>query len=128
LRGLLPLKLVLRNLSKHVYVRIDDFERALGEKTGKELESDFALNALILVNTSWSDDPSCTIRCPHEIVPGPWAGDRFDVTSITELKSEGELWKDVTEEQVEKFAEIIEEDDGKSIVLRLIFDLPPSLA
>ncbi|KAF8329009.1 hypothetical protein F5887DRAFT_130946 [Amanita rubescens] len=112
-RGKLPREpnFVLRNLSMHVYVRINDFERILGEKISNEgLDPDleFTLNILILVNTSWSDDPSCSINCSSEIVPGPWAGNRFDVTPIAELESEGELWKDVTEEQVERIFEIVE--------------------
>ena len=112
LRPLEPMAndLVLRNLSLHVYVRINDFESTVAEKIDDEgLDSDlkFTLNTLILINTSWSDDPSCSIRCSFEIVPGPWAGDRFDVTSITELESEGDLWKDVTDEQVERVSEIV---------------------
>ena len=113
LRSLEPMAndLVLRNLSLHVYVRVNDFENTLAEKIDDEgLDSDlkFTLNTLILINTSWSDDPSCSIGCSFEIVPGPWAGDRFDVTSITELESEGDLWKDVTDEQVERIFEIVE--------------------
>ena len=101
--------LVLRNLSLHVYVRINDFKRILDEKIGNERldpEFEFPLNTLILVNTSWSDDPGCSIRYSGK-VPGPWAGDRFDVTSITELESEGDLWKDVTDEQVERVSKIV---------------------
>ena len=93
--------LVLRNLSLHVYVRINDFKRLLDEKMGEVLdhELDSYLHTLIVVNTSWSD---------ADIVPVPWAGDRFDVTLITELESEGDLWKDVTEDQVEGVYEIVE--------------------
>jgi len=103
---------VLRNLSMHVYIRINDFERILDEKIcnkGLTPDGEFTLALLLLINTSWSEDPSCTIRCSLELVPGPWAGNRFDVTSIMELDSEGDLWKDITEEQVEKAFTIIVE-------------------
>jgi hypothetical protein len=103
---------VLRNLSMHVYIRINDFERILDEKIrnkGLKPDWEFTLASLLLINTSWSEDPSCTIRCSLELVPGPWAGNRFDVTSIMKLDSEGDLWKDVTEEQVEKAFTIVVE-------------------
>ncbi|KAF8314657.1 hypothetical protein F5887DRAFT_1042609 [Amanita rubescens] len=103
---------VLRNLSMHVYIRINDFKRILDEKIRKKGLSpdlEFTLASLLLINTSWSEDPSCTIRCSLELVPGPWAGNRFDVTSIMELDSEGDLWKDITEEQVEKAFTIVVE-------------------
>jgi hypothetical protein len=96
--------MVLRNLSKRVYLRSDTLPF-----TGRDRVWGFG--RAILSRICWSTDPSVSMLCEGDIHRGVWAGDRFDVVelddfgaSIEELESSG--WKDVTSEVREELIAI----------------------
>ncbi|TFK61935.1 hypothetical protein BDN72DRAFT_849183 [Pluteus cervinus] len=82
---------VLRNLSKKLFVLLDEFQASdCGD-----------VEQILLSHICWSTDPSSSML--HDVTRGTWAGDRFDITLIENVLdgSEGP-WKDVTEEVIEK--------------------------
>ncbi|KIL71494.1 hypothetical protein M378DRAFT_6227 [Amanita muscaria Koide BX008] len=103
--------LILRNLSKQVYVREQDFLHYQRDK-GVKAEHVWGFDQLILINTAWSDDPSCNMADPgFDIIPGPWAGDRFDITVLESI--DRELWQDVTKQEAKKMTEIVKAETSR---------------
>ncbi|KAH9892846.1 hypothetical protein C8Q73DRAFT_699660 [Cubamyces lactineus] len=100
LDGTKPAPEVLCNVSKREFVRRDALL-----KISKFREVTLA-HALI-VQVLWSPDPSCNFRVAEEyherISRGPWAGDRFCVTTLAtmpEFAPDLGEWRDVSEEVV----------------------------
>ncbi|KAI0334945.1 hypothetical protein GY45DRAFT_966156 [Cubamyces sp. BRFM 1775] len=93
-----PAPEVLCNVSKREFVRRDALPKV---PTFREVTLAHAL----IVQVLWSPDPSCGFRVADEyderISRGPWAGDRFCVTTMAtmpELAPGMEGWRDVSEE------------------------------
>ncbi|KAK0484289.1 hypothetical protein EDD18DRAFT_706952 [Armillaria luteobubalina] len=84
--------MVLRNLTKHVYVRRDV---VVEELANEQYRGD--IGTVLLTNICWSDDSSCAMGL--DLSRGGWAGDRFDVVPLSSVE-EDEEWEDVTEDQV----------------------------
>ncbi|KAM6496108.1 hypothetical protein JOM56_008814 [Amanita muscaria] len=99
--------LILRNLSKRVYVREQDFLR-YQQDGGVLAEHIWEFDQLIIINTAWSADPSCNMDPGFDIIPGPWAGDRFDITVLESI--DPELWQDVTKQEAEKMVPIVKSE------------------
>ncbi|PIL37571.1 hypothetical protein GSI_01265 [Ganoderma sinense ZZ0214-1] len=94
---------VLCNMSKGEYVREDVL---LACETGFKWERIALVNAL-LSQICYSPDGGAAVGCEDKddeerLVRGPWAGDRFRITSAAEMPllklKGGKEWKDVTEE------------------------------
>ncbi|KAI1795039.1 hypothetical protein LXA43DRAFT_61815 [Ganoderma leucocontextum] len=89
---------VLCNMSKGEYVREDKL--VVWEMGWRRV----TLAQALLSRICYSWDPSISMRCGEEyidkLVKGPWAGDRFRITSADEMPPvKGEKkWKDVTKE------------------------------
>ena len=88
--------MVLRNLSKRVYLRSDTLPFVAHDPV-------WGFGRAVLSRICWSTDGSVSMICKGDIHRGVWAGDRFDVVelddfgaSIGEIESSG--WKDVTSE------------------------------
>ncbi|KAK0476330.1 hypothetical protein IW261DRAFT_1490736 [Armillaria novae-zelandiae] len=77
--------MVLRNLTKHVYVRRDVVVKELA-------------NEPYPGDIGNSDDSSCSMCV--DLSQGGWAGDRFDVVPLSSVEDNEEEWEDVTEDQV----------------------------
>ncbi|KAK0437358.1 hypothetical protein EV421DRAFT_1907382 [Armillaria borealis] len=93
-RGYIDLQgMVLRNLTRHVYVRQDV---AVEELKSSEYPGD--IGNILLTNICWSADSSCAMMVDLSL--GGWAGDRFDVVPLSSVKVDEEEWEDVTEDQV----------------------------
>lgn len=93
---------VLCNISKGEYVR-----RAALPDIALDLEDDVSLAHALIVQVFWSSDPSCDFDIPEEhherILRGPWAGDRFCVTTrknMPQLAPGVGRWRDVSDEVV----------------------------
>ncbi|KAK0476333.1 hypothetical protein IW261DRAFT_1490744 [Armillaria novae-zelandiae] len=85
--------MVLRNLTKHVYVRRDVVVKELANEP---YPGD--IGNILLMNICWSDDSSCSMCV--DLSQGGWAGDRFDVVPLSSVEDNEEEWEDVTEDQV----------------------------
>ncbi|PFH49923.1 hypothetical protein AMATHDRAFT_48337 [Amanita thiersii Skay4041] len=99
---------VLRNLTKRVFVRADVLAgdlNVVGPYFGP-----FGFEQLVLFNTMWSDDPSCNMHHDEELVPGPWCGDRFDITTSDVVESDARAWEDVSKEMRKKAEMVLEEN------------------
>lgn len=88
--------MVLRNLSKQVYMRSDTLPFT-------NYDSVWGFGRAILSHICWSTDSSVSMICDNDIHRGVWAGDRFDVVELDDLGAgteEIELsgWKDMTSE------------------------------
>ncbi|PBK68030.1 hypothetical protein ARMSODRAFT_292383 [Armillaria solidipes] len=93
-RGYIDLRgMVLRNLTRHVYVRQDV---AVEELKSSEYPGD--IGNILLTNICWSADSSCAMMV--DLSQGGWAGDRFDVVPLSSVEVDEEEWEDVTEDQV----------------------------
>ncbi|KAK0437361.1 hypothetical protein EV421DRAFT_1828658 [Armillaria borealis] len=93
-RGYIDLRgMVLRNMTRHVYVRQDV---AVEELKSSEYPGD--IGNILLTNICWSADSSCAMIV--DLSQGGWAGDRFDVVPLIDVEDDGEEWEDVTEDQV----------------------------
>ncbi|KAI0028495.1 hypothetical protein K488DRAFT_58459 [Vararia minispora EC-137] len=98
---------VLRNLSKRLYVRQAVLNKLWEELTLRhpQLKQEWNMapcvgNAL-LCRICWSTSDNAAMNVKEEsITQGPWAGDRFDVVHMRELKMDSEFpqWQDVSEE------------------------------
>ncbi|KAK0441247.1 uncharacterized protein EV420DRAFT_1122697 [Desarmillaria tabescens] len=84
--------MVLRNLTKHVYVQQDVVVEEL-KRSGRGGD----IGNVLLMNICWSDDPSSAM--PVDPSGGGWAGDRFDVVPLSSVENDEEDWEDVTEDQ-----------------------------
>ncbi|KAK0214419.1 hypothetical protein IW262DRAFT_1405977 [Armillaria fumosa] len=87
---------VLRNRTKHIYVRRDVVVKELARYRGDIFH-------VLLANICWSDDRSCAMNI--DITRGAWAGDRLDLKLLCTVENEEE-WEDVTEDQV-KFTRFV---------------------
>ncbi|KAK0476351.1 hypothetical protein IW261DRAFT_419701 [Armillaria novae-zelandiae] len=86
---------VLRNLTKHVYIRRDVVVKALKrDRNGQPGD----IGNIMLTNVCWSTDSDCTMML--DLTQGGWAGDRFDVVPLSLVEDDEEDWEDVTEDQV----------------------------
>lgn len=90
---------VLRNLSKHEYVR----EMAIkvdGIDHGYYPSHAVGFGEVVLSRISWSTSNSCGMAYNGDIHRGVWAGDRFDITTVDqiELADGGIEWTDISRE------------------------------
>ncbi len=85
--------MVLRNLTKHVYVRRDVVVEELKSEVNRG-----DIGNILLTNICWSDSSSCAMMV--DLSQGGWAGDRFDVVPLSSVEDDEEEWEDVTEDQV----------------------------
>ena len=96
---------ILRNLSKHEYVRADTL-RSVSPKIvsfGPFLEP-VGFGDVIMARLQWTSDPSGLF---YGGCQGPWAGDRFDIITLDKLvlEPEGEnKWKDVSSMALRAFS------------------------
>ncbi|KAJ2157296.1 hypothetical protein GGF46_004604 [Coemansia sp. RSA 552] len=81
---------ILRNHTFKEYVGLECIYEAI------ELSS----WVLIIVQTAWSDNPWTSTGCDDELLQGPWAGNRIDITSTDDVD---ETWTDATEDIIKKF-------------------------
>ena len=100
---------VLRNLSKHEYVRGNALVE-LGGSTTKSQQpfiQPVGFGELIALRTQWTDDPSGTMGP----MKGDWAGDRFDIVLLKTLERERKdgTWKDVSKDEVNMLREVMYE-------------------
>ncbi|KZO92443.1 hypothetical protein CALVIDRAFT_487445 [Calocera viscosa TUFC12733] len=105
--------LVLRNLSKKVYVRsgaVDVLNKQLFAQdaeagiANKEQGVGYCLGDALVCRICWSSDPSCAMwEPPEDLTRGPWAGDRFDVITQDEFgeKEDYDEWEDASREVCE---------------------------
>ncbi|KAG6057492.1 hypothetical protein E4U32_005100 [Claviceps aff. humidiphila group G2b] len=114
---------ILRNLTTHQYVRREPLELEPGLAHGPFVRG-IGFGSIVLSRISWSTDASVTMRDPTgRIHRAPWAGHRFDITTMTrhEKLTAGQNWTDVTEELVGEVTAIWSADLGpkwKKIVLQ----------
>ncbi|KAI0076910.1 hypothetical protein K474DRAFT_1177561 [Panus rudis PR-1116 ss-1] len=112
---------VLANLTKSEYIRADALNRLPmqpGEKKAREgpflTVRGIGLGHVLLSRVCYSDDPSVSMPVPwglsYNIIRGPWAGHRFEITTLDRLKpAEKGEWKDISVEAMEDMRQIIEE-------------------
>ncbi|KZO92457.1 hypothetical protein CALVIDRAFT_504274, partial [Calocera viscosa TUFC12733] len=103
--------LVLRNLSKKLYVRsgaVDVLnEQLFSQDTEVGIEKNrvgYCLGDALVCRICWSSDPSCSMwEVPEDLTRGPWAGDRFDVITQDEFgeKEDYDQWADASQEVCE---------------------------
>ncbi|EJD54143.1 hypothetical protein AURDEDRAFT_180472 [Auricularia subglabra TFB-10046 SS5] len=97
----------LRNLSKREYARGEVLEAA---QQGKDRDRGFGalrIGDLAVFRICWSSD-RYTNMSSVSILPGKWAGDRFDIVDFAPTKLPE--WKDVSESLVQEVAQIYTED------------------
>ena len=96
---------VLCNLSKAEYVREDRL--TVMEWQCEKWTSRLGLINGLMARICWATDPSIAMCCGEEyeerLVKGPWAGDRFCITTVEEMGrlkivAVGKEWTDVTAE------------------------------
>ena len=101
---------VLCNLSKRIYVRAE----AVAALTDSDGSTPFIsgtacmlidLGHILLSQICWSSDDTTGLSYRGDLHRGPWAGDRFEVTSMDKLDS-NIPWKDVSDEVVGTVGEI----------------------
>ncbi|KZO92453.1 hypothetical protein CALVIDRAFT_540916 [Calocera viscosa TUFC12733] len=107
-RNLRSMRLVLRNLTKKLYVRsraVDDLNGQLFEQDEEagitsDDEYGYCLGDALMSRICWSSDPSCSMwGQPEDLTRGPWAGDRFDVITVEEFdKEDKDQWQDASED------------------------------
>ncbi|KAA1477024.1 hypothetical protein DENSPDRAFT_884749 [Dentipellis sp. KUC8613] len=119
--------LVLRNLSKHEFVRYSELPLDLLPEKQYLSQADVDLSWAALARICWSTDSSTSIGYDGDMHRGVWAGDRLDIVPIEELQEgekegEGEAkgWKDVSKAVAREL----------TLILASMFDiaLPPSSA
>ncbi|KAG5975024.1 hypothetical protein E4U56_003991 [Claviceps arundinis] len=114
---------ILRNLTTRQYVRREPLELQPGLAHGPFVRG-IGFGCVVLSRISWSSDSSVSMRDPTgRIHRAPWAGHRFDITTMTrhEKLTAGQNWTDVTDELVEEVTAIWSADLGpkwKQIVLQ----------
>ncbi|KAJ2860795.1 hypothetical protein GGI22_002622 [Coemansia erecta] len=96
---------VLRNLTTKEYVLASEMKK-VQKQTGYYIK----FGNLLLCQISWSTDDSVSMECSYDIHQGPWAGHRFDITSIDNVD---ESWKDVSSEVLEKVVTVYRDDGAK---------------
>ena len=108
---------ILRNLSKHEYVReeaikVASMERMSNNRSSKEI----GLGQVVLSRICWSTDNSCAMSYyKKDIHRGVWAGDRFDITTINQVVvgDSGKQWTDVSDKVAKEMTEIWVGEYGK---------------
>lgn len=92
---------VLRNLSKHVFVREDTYDNIVGNFTT------YRLGEALVVHISWSTNRSVALGFKNSgtMHHGGWAGDRFDVVRLDKSHPCDEIiqWPDWKGEDVMKW-------------------------
>lgn len=112
---------VLCNLSKGVFISFDaiqelnnSFRQQLGYWHGF---GNITIDAALLAMITWSTEVPQLRHCSEDIrkrlTSGPWAGDRFELTTLERVRKDI-AWRDVTAEVVEWVDELFEAycDDG----------------
>ena len=109
---------ILCNLTKRVYVTA----RAITERTGIQPRGPFFnapinLTEILMFKICCSTDPSCSMTYPSPLHQGPWAADRFEITTMDWLDQlevvKGRVekdWEDVSEEAVKEIVEIVKSE------------------
>ncbi|KAI9474895.1 hypothetical protein BX667DRAFT_340408 [Coemansia mojavensis] len=92
-------KLVLLNMTTNEYVR----------KSRILPEYGFGFGHIILLHACWSSNLSTGIYCEEEIHRGPWAGHRFEITSIDLVNQDA---TDVSDIIVPRIKSIMDQDRG----------------
>ncbi|TFY70225.1 hypothetical protein EVG20_g2775 [Dentipellis fragilis] len=112
-----PSSLILRNLSKHEYVRYDSLPVDLLAGIKHPGPVDLALAAFSQICWSW--DPSIAINTDVELHRGGWAGDRLDIVPVAELEEvengeDGEevVWTDISERVAGELTSILKSEYG----------------
>ncbi|TFY70227.1 hypothetical protein EVG20_g2773 [Dentipellis fragilis] len=122
--------LVLRNLSKHEFVRYSELPFDLvPREQWYWSQVDVDLTWAALARICWSTDPGTSMAYDGDMHRGVWAGDRLDIVSVEELQEEGKEgereregevadWKDVSKAVAKEL----------TLILASQFDiaLPPS--
>ncbi len=82
---------ILRNLSKHEYVRADTLASMESLPSVESVE----FVDVMMTQFQWTSDPSSVVVGGCK---GPWAGDRFDITTLEKLILDGYEagWEDVS--------------------------------
>lgn len=90
---------VLCNLSKGVYVRADAIANVSGTISHRTpfIRGIIDLGVAMFSKICWSSDASIAMGYGGDLHRGPWAGDRFEVTTLDKLDDKLE-WKDGTAE------------------------------
>ncbi len=104
---------VLCNLSKHEYIRADAIAGITeGEvkKLTPFLYGPISLGQALLSRICWSSDGSISMCYEGDLHRGPWAGDRFEVTTTDKLQ--GTEWKDISAEVAELLPKIWDAEYG----------------
>ncbi|KAI0338553.1 hypothetical protein BDW22DRAFT_1362588 [Trametopsis cervina] len=118
---------VLCNISKGVYVRADAISELAGENSNNTpfgYNDHLQLDQALLSQISWSSDSSLSMcygdeelqaykpeHANFKLHRGPWAGDRFEVTTMDRMRKNIE-WKDVSAEIVALLEMIYEAEFG----------------
>ncbi|TFY75240.1 hypothetical protein EWM64_g8771, partial [Hericium alpestre] len=101
--------LVLRNLSRKLYVREDVVDQFMDENQHllSRYEDGIGLGHVILMRVCWSSDEDVAMVDPIGIHRGPWAGDRFNFVTAKDFRTvesrdddQAVKWTDVTAEAV----------------------------
>ena len=99
---------VLRNLSKHEYVRGNALVELCNSTTKSQQPfiQPVGFGEVIVLRTQWTDDPSGAMGS----MKGHWAGDRFDIVPLKTLERENKdgTWKDVSEDEVDMLSNEVE--------------------
>ncbi|TFY70226.1 hypothetical protein EVG20_g2772 [Dentipellis fragilis] len=95
--------LVLRNLSKHEFVRYSELPLDLVPVRQYLSQADVDLTWAALARICWSTDSGIAMSYDGDMHRGIWAGDRLDIVPIEELQEAGKVgegeaagWKDVS--------------------------------
>ncbi|KAI0058875.1 hypothetical protein BV25DRAFT_1829624 [Artomyces pyxidatus] len=95
---------VLCNLSKKEYLT------GL-PANGPYVQGKTGLGAAVVSQIGWSSDASCGFKHDAHFHKGPWAGDRFKITTMDRFP-DVESWKDASERVVSEIAQIWEGEHG----------------
>jgi hypothetical protein len=98
-----PSRCVLRNLTVHEYVVNSGITGSHGVAVGPFVEGKdtIGFEEVLKCQFCYSDDPSMSMDYDKgDIHQGPWAGHRFDITTLDDIEADRKLgieWVDVTE-------------------------------
>jgi hypothetical protein len=93
---------VLCNLTKKVYVRTQALDALNLEARGR-----IGLHQALLCRVCWSSDGSTSMRTSVDLHRGAWAGDRFEIMTMSSLAARSDLeWKEVSEELANEIEKI----------------------
>ncbi len=107
---------ILCNLSKREYVRADAIAGIKDEVEAKQSTPFFrrriSLGQALLSRICWSSDRSTNLLYRGDLHAGPWAGDRFEVTTMDRMQGAESQWKDISEEVTTLLTRIWNEECG----------------